>query len=203
MSYQVTDWSLSIPALNASLKPYFTAFGTGRYNSRQLVAHAARPSGKEDMNRRIILFSEDPSWRERISREEPLHAKLSAHIFPAGLSEQPVEIYKLNTLRSRNQPPSAVAGLSEREAKILSCAAHGDGSIFVRGCDPIADRCFVQAGPCFLPYESGSFPESDFKPWIEAVDTLIARGLIKLESKSHDSETYILAPLGREVAKSG
>ena len=204
MSYKVTDWSLSIPALKAPLKPYFTAFGTGRYNGPSWWRMPLDlPGRKISTGALFFSFSEDPSWRERMSREEPLYAKISAQIFPAGLSEQPVEIYKLNTLRSRNQPPSAVAGLSEREAKILSCAAQGDGSIFVRGSDQIADRCFVQAGPFFLPYESGAFPKTDFEPWIEAVDTLLARGLIKLETKSHHSEFYVLGALGREVARGG
>jgi hypothetical protein len=203
MSYQVTDWSLSIPALNASLKPYFSAFGTGRYRGPSWWRMPLDLPGRKIATGALFFsFSEDPSWRERISREEPLHARIRAHIFPAGLSEQPVEIYKLNTLRSRNQPPSAVAGLSEREAKILSCAAQGDGSILVRGNDQTADRSCVQAGPCFLPYESGSFPKADFEPWIEALDALVTRGLIKLESKGHYRETYVLTPLGREAAKS-
>jgi hypothetical protein len=203
MSYQVTDWSLSIPALNASLKPYFTAFGTGRYNGPSWWRMPLDLPGRKITTGALFFsFSDDPSWRERISREEPLHAKISAHIFPAGLSEQPVDIYKLNTLRSRNQPTSPVAGLSEREAKVLSCEAQGDGTILVNGCDQIADRCLVQAGPCFLPYERGSFPKADFEPWIEAVDTLLAHGLIKLESKSHHSEIYVLTPLGREAVKS-
>ncbi len=203
MSYQVTDWGLSIPALNASLKPYLTPFGTGRYNGPSWWRMPLDLPGRKITTGSLFFsFSDDPSWRERISREEPLHAKISAHIFPAGLSEQLVEICKLNTLRNRNQSANPVAGLSERETKILSCAAQGDGSIFVRGSEQIADRFFVQAGPCSLPYESGAFPKADFEPWIEAVDTLIARGLIRLESKTRDSEIYVLAPLAREVIRS-
>jgi len=202
-SYQVTDWSLSIPTLNASLKPYFSPFGTGRYNGPSWWRMPLELPGRKITTGALFFsFSHDPSWKERITREEPMHATISAHIFPAGLSEQPAEIYRLNTLRDRNQAGSPLSGLSEREVKILSCAAQGDGSIFVTGSDQIADRCFVQAGPCFLPYESGSFPKADFEPWIEALDTLIPRGLIELKSKSHQSETYVLAPLAREVIRS-
>lgn len=68
---------------------------------------------------------------------------------------------------------------AEHEAKILY-SARGDGTILVSGCGQIADRCFVQAGPCWLPYESGAFPKADYEPWIEAVDSLVARGLIKM-----------------------
>ena len=95
MSYQVTDWNLSIPALNASLKPYFTAFGTGRYNGPSWWRMPLDLPGRKITTGALFFsFSDDPSWRERISREEPLHAKISAHIFPAGLSEQAVDIYK-------------------------------------------------------------------------------------------------------------
>jgi hypothetical protein len=203
ISYQVTDWSLSIFTLNGCLKPYFSPFGTGRYNGPKWWRMPLDlPARKITTGALFFSFSHVPSWRERISREEPLHATISAHIFPAGLSEQPIEIYKLNTMRERDKAGSPVSGLTKREAKILSCAAQGDGSILVTGSDQIADRCFVRAGPCFLPYESGSFPKADFEPWIEAVDTLIARGLIELKSKRHQSETYVLAPLARELIRS-
>lgn len=196
MTQQVTGSTLHIPALNAFLRP---ADAFGRYNGPEWWTMPI-----ELLPRRVSfgswLFSlgNDLTWKQGL-REEPLQAKLTVQVFLSQPIKHSVAIYSLRRIQEKSR---LLSDLSEQEVKLLTCASQGDETILVTGCEQVADRCFVQAGPCWLPYAevTGTMPRADYEPWVAAVDSLLRRGFASLESRQGHSESYVLTPMGREVA---